>query len=375
MDHTHRKTQCKHILATMAHVAQNEADKVCGVTPDSKPSPNAKVSADVKKDAVSVTPDSKPSPNAKVSVDTKEDNAKPQVEISELGERPKCCVFCHQRVIKHGFTNNTQRLVQRYWCKSCEQSFVWEGGMERMRYPKWVILRALNDFCKGHSCREIADTLEQDGIEVHHTAIYRWIKKYALLIWLFLSVQPICTGQRYSADEKFVTVAGNRKYLFAVLDMESRLMLSDEVADTKDGHNATQLLSEAVERSGNLPTTFVTDKLGSYAVAFDKVCAPKTPYDKPSTHIANAGLGKRQNNNQHERFNSTFESFARPRRGIKRADSALFPLFNVYYNAVRKHSSLGNRTPFEATGVLIRGRNKWKTLIGNAWLASKAAAV
>jgi hypothetical protein len=38
----------------------------------------------------------------------------------------------------------------------------------------------------------------------------------------------------------------------------------------------------------------------------------------------------------------------------------------IYHNYIREHSGLDGKTPAEACGITIEGKNKWKTLIQNA---------
>jgi hypothetical protein len=38
----------------------------------------------------------------------------------------------------------------------------------------------------------------------------------------------------------------------------------------------------------------------------------------------------------------------------------------IYHNYIREHSGLDGKTPAEACGIKVEGKNKWKTLIQNA---------
>jgi hypothetical protein len=40
--------------------------------------------------------------------------------------------------------------------------------------------------------------------------------------------------------------------------------------------------------------------------------------------------------------------------------------YQFYHNFVRPHIALDGKTPAEACGITIKGKNKWKTLIENA---------
>ena len=162
-------------------------------------------------------------------------------------------------------------------------------------------------------------------------------------------------------------------YLFSANDTLTRFCLAFEMADRKDGFNATNLLKEAKRRSGKVPAEFTSDALPSYSEAHQAVFAAKTPRDKRSVHISDACINdKKRNNNFQERFNGTFRAFQRPRRGIPKAHSPIITGFFVYYNFIRPHSSLNGNTPAEAAGIIVHGVDKWRTVIGNAYLAARA---
>jgi len=43
--------------------------------------------------------------------------------------------------------------------------------------------------------------------------------------------------------------------------------------------------------------------------------------------------------------------------------------YQLFHNFIRPHEALGSKTPAEACGILIEGKNKWITLFQNAKLA------
>ena len=187
------------------------------------------------------------------------------------------------------------------------------------------------------------------------------------------------------------------------MDNKTRYVLASQIGECKDGFNATSLLKGAAERAGKVSAEFVSDDLGSYKVAFRAAYAPRNPADGHSVHLADpdranvpappgaaggggpspsprhidkAGISKHdhQNNNIFERFNGTQRACYRPRRGIKSAQSPVFSGFRVWYNFARRHSSI-KCTPAEATGITVHGRDKWRTLIGNASMAAHVGSV
>jgi len=53
-------------------------------------------------------------------------------------------------------------------------------------------------------------------------------------------------------------------------------------------------------------------------------------------------------------------------RGLKIEDTPILKGYQIYHNYIREHEGLDGKTPSEAYGITIKGKNKWKTLIQNA---------
>jgi putative transposase len=51
--------------------------------------------------------------------------------------------------------------------------------------------------------------------------------------------------------------------------------------------------------------------------------------------------------------------------GLKKDDSAMLSGYQLYHNYLRPHEALDGKTPSEACGITIEGKNKWLTLIQN----------
>ena len=70
------------------------------------------------------------------------------------------------------------------------------------------------------------------------------------------------------------------------------------------------------------------------------------------------------NNNVVERFHGTFREFDKIRRGFKGRENEMIGAFRLWYNFIRKHHSLSNKTPAEEIGVdLELGQNRWLNLL------------
>lgn len=148
------------------------------------------------------------------------------------------------------------------------------------------------------------------------------------------------------------------------MDDETRYWIAQEVADTKDRHDARGLFREAREIAGKRPETLITDGLNSYKDAYNKeffqLRNPKTQ------HIHSIKLKGDMNNNKMERINGEIRDREKTMRGLKKKDTPILQGMQIFHNYIRPHEGLDGKTPAEACGIEVKGDNKWITLIQNA---------
>ena len=53
-------------------------------------------------------------------------------------------------------------------------------------------------------------------------------------------------------------------------------------------------------------------------------------------------------------------------RGLKKKDTPIITGYQVFHNYIHPHEGLDGKTPAEACGITVEGKNKWLTLIQNA---------
>jgi hypothetical protein len=53
-------------------------------------------------------------------------------------------------------------------------------------------------------------------------------------------------------------------------------------------------------------------------------------------------------------------------RSLKRSDTPILTGYQIYHNYIKPHMALDGKTPAEAAGIEIKGKDKWLTLIQNA---------
>ena len=280
----------------------------------------------------------------------------------------KTCKFCDSgKIKKWGIRETKKGKVQTFKCLDCKKRFTANFGFEKMRYNSRTITQALQMYYQGMSVRDIECNFEMIGIDIDHSSIYDWICKYSTLVSKYLNDIVPRTNDRtmVRADEVWIKVNGEQKYLFALMDDDSRYWLASDMAETKFQHNADKLLELTKEKIGKSPANFVTDGLPAYMKSSKKVFGKKTNHIR---HIHIAEKRDRDNNNKMERLNGEIRDREKVFRGLKKIDTPIIDGMKTYYNFTKKHGALKGKTPAEQAMIKVDGKNKWITLIQNASL-------
>jgi transposase-like protein len=178
-------------------------------------------------------------------------------------------------------------------------------------------------------------------------------------------------GETWRADELFLKVKGNMKYLFAMMDDDTRFWIAQQIADTKYTADVRPLFAQAKQATGKIPLTLITDGGRHFQSPFRKEFRTA---DRLTKHVRDIRLDSKQgiHNNKMERMNGELRDREKVMRGVKRTDSPIFTGLQIYHNFVRPHEGLKGATPAEAAGITVQGEDKWLTLIQNA---SRATAI
>jgi putative transposase len=270
------------------------------------------------------------------------------------------CIYCgSSNLKKDGVRRNKSGVIQKFYCRDCHKYMTFNLGFERMKHNPQAITSAMQLYFSGESLRNTMRSLRLLGVEVSYRTILNWIRKYTKLMQTYVENIEPKVSDTWRADELYVKIKGDMKYLFALMDDETRFWIAQEVADTKDRHDARTLFSRAKFLAGKQPKTLITDGLWAYASAAYKVFPM-------ANHIKDIAFEGKIHNNKMERLNGEIRDREKTMRGLKTTETAILSGYQIFHNYIRPHEALCGKTPSEVCGIAIEGKNKWKTLIENA---------
>lgn len=273
---------------------------------------------------------------------------------------PRCA---SDEIVKKALRHNKYGDIQRYLCNSCGYRFSFNLGFERMKATPQTITMAMQIYFSGLSFESTARALKLKGVEISGVGVYKWVKKYVALMDKYLDEITPQVGDHWRADEIYVKIRGNRKYLFGMMDDETRFRLAQEVAHWKENTDTSNLFRMAKETAEKVPKKLTTDGLKSYHTAFVQEFQS---VDKSAVHVQEIQIDGEVHNNKMERQNGETRDREKVMRGLKKMDSPVIEGMQMFHNYFRPHMGLKGKTPAEAAGIKIEGANPWVTVIQNA---------
>jgi len=276
------------------------------------------------------------------------------------------CLFCSSsNIVRDGVRHNKFGDIQKFNCKACGRYFTFNMGFEKMKHNPQAVTTTMQLYFSGESLRNTQKSLRLLGVNVSHKTVYLWIKKYIGLMEEYVEKLKPSVSDTWRADELYVKIKGDLKYVFALMDDETRFWIAQEVADTKDRHDARRLFQMGREVSGKKPRTLITDGLHAYHEAYKKEFWT-LKRETRTEHIRHIILKGDHNNNKMERLNGEIRDREKVIRGLKKDDTPILKGYQIFHNYIRPHEGLDGKTPAEACGIEVKGNNKWMTLIQNA---------
>jgi transposase-like protein len=276
------------------------------------------------------------------------------------------CVACGSgNLKKFGLRHNKCGDLQRFRCLNCSKTFSVNLGFERMKHNPQAITTAMQMYFSGESLRNTAKTLRLIGAQVSYQTVWNWIEKYMALMEKYLDKITPNVSDTWRADELFLKVRGNMKYLYALMDDQTRFWIAQEVAETKYTADLRPLFKLGKKIAKKQPKTLITDGAANFHEAYEKEFYTAR-LETRTEHIRDIRMNGEVHNNKMERMNGEIRDRERVMRTLEKADSPILKGIEIYHNFVRPHMALNGRTPAEVAGIKIQGDNKWLTLIQNA---------
>lgn len=280
------------------------------------------------------------------------------------------CPFCKcQSVVRHGNVWRRQGLTKRYFCKGCRRHFISDDGFKRFRHDPEVITVALDLRAKGLSLADVVDHLDQHHkVKVTRKTILDWQNKFGKKLKSFTQSLIPNFGKVFHADEMFFKVKKEWHYYWDCIDYKTKFLVADHVSSERSDVEAVSFLNKIKLGSPELPSEIHTDCSYDYPPAFRKV------FPRRRLHKNFPAWKKRFKNNPIERLHNTIKQRYKVFRGFDNKKSAkkFFEFYKIYYNFIRKHTTLGSITPAQAAKIKIKlERNRILSLIRQILLNTK----
>jgi putative transposase len=209
---------------------------------------------------------------------------------------------------------------------NCDE--VWEN--ERTPTPVRVFGVRLHSM--GLSVREVAAVLDLLGVDRSHGAVWNWTHKLAEQ----QEDPPTAEPSRVAVDEKQIEVDGEKKWLFAAIDIDSKLLLEIDVYSRRGTDPAAAFLHRLTEKHDVADTEFLVDS-GGYLTALFR-------------HELSGQLNYEERNHIEKWFQTVtmrIDRFHTFWRGSQSSAKRWLRRFRYHYNRDRPNQALDGDTPAE----------------------------
>jgi putative transposase len=184
------------------------------------------------------------------------------IELIIINTCPQCK---SDQIVKHGIRHNKYGDIQHYSCNNCYKRFTINLGFEKMHATPQAITSVMQLYFTGESFRNVQKFLKLQGVNVSHMAVYKWINKYVTLMEKYLEQIKPNVSDVWRTDELYLKVKGNTKYLFALMDDETKFWIAQQVADKKNTSDIQPVFKEGKEVAHKKPSILISN---TYAFFF-----------------------------------------------------------------------------------------------------------
>lgn len=282
------------------------------------------------------------------------------IEVQE--ELANRCVYCYsENIIKKDKRQTSIGLKQRYLCKDCGRKFV-NDPVKKVKGNGKIVSLVLDLYFKGISLRKIQDHLKQFyNLDISHVALYNWITRFMQIMKEYTDKMQPQLSKTWHVDEQMIKVNGDWLWNYNILDADTRFLIANKVTKDRSIADTREVFHQAKEITKDRPETIITDGLWSYKKAIKKELSS---WRKPTIkHVRLESIKAKIQNNKIERFHNTFRERDKVLRGFKKENNPITNGFRTYYNFIREHQGLNNKTPSEVAGIDLGINDN-----GNRWL-------
>jgi putative transposase len=118
------------------------------------------------------------------------------------------------------------------------------------------------------SYRHLEEMMEERGVEVDHSSIYRWVQKFTpQLEAAFRKSKKRSVGKSWRMDETYIKIKGQWRYLYRAVDKEGQTV-DFLLTSYRNKKVALRFFKKAIHQQG-LPDKITIDKSGANTAALE----------------------------------------------------------------------------------------------------------
>ncbi|OPH47342.1 transposase [Paenibacillus ferrarius] len=143
-------------------------------------------------------------------------------------------------------------------------------------YEAGIILLTVRWYSKySLSYRDVAEMMEERGLNISHTTIMRWVHQFGPEIDKRIRPYLKITNDSYRVDETYIRVRGHWKYLYRAVDSEGST-IDSMLSENRDIQAAKRFFKKAISSPHNQsPRVITVDKNPAYPPAFEQLMDEK----------------------------------------------------------------------------------------------------
>src|SRR4028118_666984 len=125
------------------------------------------------------------------------------------------------------------------------------------------------------SYRQVTEMVNERGLDIHHTTVFRWVQEYSPEIDLRFRPHLRLTNDSWRVDETYILVKGKQKYLYRAVDSAGNTLdfLLTAKRDTKAAKRVLRKTLKALHTQ--TPRVNTVDKNPAYPKAIRELKAAK----------------------------------------------------------------------------------------------------